>query len=483
MTAFRLRALGLFASSAALLLTVLIVLQMIFAERQNVAVLAVALLGCLVVIIESRRPRSAPWLGHFFIALLIGSSALLLITSGGRLVGAAIVQPTAVMLCWLALPRRGALFWTLVSTGALIGAAVLADGVSAEALPIATPWLQSAWYRMPILLNLLSAPIVGFFMRHLELVMREREAAFKALEAERDQVATEKSRMEGFANSAAEGFWEADGQSRLTWLSEGFGDRFGMATAGLFGRRFDDLRCTMLHEATGEIAMPMRDVASEKFSDLPLKWRDRDGNLRVALMSGHAIRNRQHAITGYRGSAREVTEAWQLRKRLRNEAHSDALTGLANRRGLAVHLEAAAQFSQGLQLLAFDLDRFKRVNDSHGHAAGDALLAKFGALLTESISAGSFAARIGGDEFVVVTGNASVSKALEIAESIGERFTDLTQSDRRFAGVQLSCGRADFLPGGDAIDSAMRRADVALYAAKKARNRPAPDLESAVAEF
>ncbi|HKX40626.1 MAG TPA: GGDEF domain-containing protein [Burkholderiaceae bacterium] len=158
------------------------------------------------------------------------------------------------------------------------------------------------------------------------------------------------------------------------------------------------------------------------------------------------------------------------------QAEQDPLTGLGNRRHLerrAAELFPALSLAQApLALAQIDVDHFKRVNDTHGHAAGDLVLVALGALLRDSLRAADVVVRSGGEEFVLVLPDTQMAAAMEVCERLRARV-EASPVDIG-AGVALpitvSVGLAA-APSYD-LDMLMRRADAALYAAKQAgRNR------------
>jgi diguanylate cyclase (GGDEF)-like protein len=151
------------------------------------------------------------------------------------------------------------------------------------------------------------------------------------------------------------------------------------------------------------------------------------------------------------------------------EARTDALTGLANRRrffsDLAAELTEARRSSGSLALLLVDLDRFKELNDSLGHHAGDALLREMGPRLRRAAGEGARLARLGGDEFAVVV------RPADGAEELADRL--LEELDRPFAvhglpiAIEASIGVARFPEHGSGSERLLRCADIAMYRAKR----------------
>ncbi|MFB9411507.1 putative bifunctional diguanylate cyclase/phosphodiesterase [Dactylosporangium matsuzakiense] len=160
----------------------------------------------------------------------------------------------------------------------------------------------------------------------------------------------------------------------------------------------------------------------------------------------------------------------RIAARLAYEAGHDPLTGALNRREFDRRLAAAGAGT--CALVGLDLDRFKIVNDSCGHAAGDTLLCQVTDLMREQLDAGDVLARVGGDEFVILLPGRTVEQGSAVAERIrkavaGYRFA----YQGRVFSVGVSAGVAAFTDGDDPQD-AMRAADAACYAAKHhGRNR------------
>jgi two-component system cell cycle response regulator len=172
-----------------------------------------------------------------------------------------------------------------------------------------------------------------------------------------------------------------------------------------------------------------------------------------------------------------------LRDRLQESvefAVTDSLTGLHNRRYMETHLKAlidqARNGGRPLSVLLADIDNFKSINDSHGHAAGDNVLREFAARCRRNIRVIDLVCRLGGEEFVVIMPDT----ALERACQIGERLRDCIASEPFQPGpglrVTASVGIAALGDEGDTLEMLFERADKALYVAKRdGRNRVVAD--------
>ena len=173
---------------------------------------------------------------------------------------------------------------------------------------------------------------------------------------------------------------------------------------------------------------------------------------------------------------------------LQHQAHHDGLTNLPNRTLLHQRLEGAVAGArasgQAMALLIMDLDRFKEVNDTLGHHAGDALLRQVAGRLSWSRSRAETVARLGGDEFAVLLPDAHVAtagmRAARLLDALAQPFT----VEERLLGIGASIGIALYPEHGADAETLLRHADVALYVAKRQNGgamvySPEQDLHSA----
>jgi diguanylate cyclase (GGDEF)-like protein len=164
----------------------------------------------------------------------------------------------------------------------------------------------------------------------------------------------------------------------------------------------------------------------------------------------------------------------QEREQLSAEATTDELTGIANRRGfdraLARQLQLARQFGFRLSVAVIDLDRFKLVNDTYGHAAGDEVLREAAGVIRDSIRNTDLVARYGGEEFAVIMPNTPLGGAASLANRVRAALdTHVVEFAGRDIFVTLSAGVATFDPRSPASEAELlAAADAALYEAKQA---------------
>lgn len=169
----------------------------------------------------------------------------------------------------------------------------------------------------------------------------------------------------------------------------------------------------------------------------------------------------------------------ELRHALAREqlmARTDSLTGLHNRRyffDLAAHEWAVARrYGLPLAVMLFDIDRFKRINDSHGHQMGDEILKRVARAASEHLRAADVIARYGGEEFIVLLPGSTAQQSTVVAERIREAVAaDGIETRTARVVATISVGLAQTLPDQDTLDQLVWRADQALYDAKaKGRN-------------
>jgi two-component system cell cycle response regulator len=160
-------------------------------------------------------------------------------------------------------------------------------------------------------------------------------------------------------------------------------------------------------------------------------------------------------------------------------AVTDGLTGLHNRRYLDSHLQTlfdrAVTRRRPLSVMITDLDRFKSINDTHGHDGGDDVLREFASRLRRNVRGIDLACRFGGEEFVVVMPDTDGAIAERVAERIRAEIATMPfpiGRDGKAVEVTISIGVSSILKGQDTVEAMMKRADLALYEAKNGgRNR------------
>jgi diguanylate cyclase (GGDEF)-like protein len=221
-------------------------------------------------------------------------------------------------------------------------------------------------------------------------------------------------------------------------------------------QRYVDLRRAVLSDERGRArgqVLVLRDINDLRLSEMEL----REANAKLMT---------------------QLATIQTLQEGLREQALRDSLTGLYNRRYLEEtigrELARAQRNHESLSLLMIDLDHFKALNDEHGHAAGDQVLRWFGDLVRTKLRPGDIACRYGGEEFVLILPGAPLHGGLARADDLRIAFHHLVPaaSGNQYGDVTLSVGVAAFPDDARTASELRRKADAALYVAKRSgRNR------------
>ena len=214
--------------------------------------------------------------------------------------------------------------------------------------------------------------------------------------------------------------------------------------------------------------------------------RQRRTTERLVRMARRLKRAEQRLLDGIE---ERRTELLRQSHAIADVATTDPLTGVLNRRALDVRLgqmaEACAEAAAPMAVLFCDVDHFKRVNDNHGHAVGDRVLARIGKLMMEGRRRGDLVGRWGGEEFIVVLPDCPPQAADRIAEKIREKLSrQVFEGAEGAFSISMSLGVAvEVLGQGDlrgAVAELVETADARLYVAKGAgRNRVVSGLTEA----
>ncbi len=265
-----------------------------------------------------------------------------------------------------------------------------------------------------------------------------------------------------------------DMDGRYLFVSAGFERILGYRAAEVLGRQAfefihpDDLDATLL-----EAAQVMDGVNQRHFRN---RYLHKDGHpvdmqWAASWQPGHGVRI---------GVGREVTELRRVERELEHLATHDPLTGLRNRRylhqALTQALTHAESTGEGLALLYIDLDGFKAANDRAGHDAGDRVLQEVATRLTRALRQGDIAARVGGDEFLILLpGCRDANAAREVADTLRDRLRDVFLLAGHPFQLDASVGIACYPVDGEDPGTLLAHADRAMYAVK----RPAPGITRA----
>jgi diguanylate cyclase (GGDEF)-like protein len=267
-------------------------------------------------------------------------------------------------------------------------------------------------------------------------------------------------------------FWATDDQNRLIYLSPSAAESFDVSHEELIGRPLASLFTleTDASEEAAERPLPFLLSARTKFANLTVKV-VAGSETRWWTISGKPYQDPAGAFLGYRGGAKDNTADYERQRDTTRAAQYDSLTGLANRNRMSQRLTAtltaykAAKRSCALMML--DLDRFKAVNDTLGHPAGDELLKQVAQRLQRIVGSKGEIGRLGGDEFQIILPDIDDRGSLgELAQRIIQMISQPYSLDGSRAIIGTSVGVAIAPYDGIEPQDLVKSADLALYAAK-----------------
>lgn len=266
-------------------------------------------------------------------------------------------------------------------------------------------------------------------------------------------------------------FWSTDPQGLITYISENVADALGCARADLMGVPFYSLFTLERDEDDeGARTLPLILSGNKSFSELPVRPAKSSAELWWTI-TGRPQFDAANTFLGYRGSGVDATQRLRSQRDASRLAMYDSLTGLYNRhrmgQRLVTILNAYAATQRCCAVMMIDLDRFKQVNDTLGHPAGDELLKQVAQRLQRVCDKGAEIGRLGGDEFQIILPNTEDRGKLgELAKKIiaiiSQPYT--IEGSRCVIGTSVGIAVSPF--DGVTSEELIRSADLALYAAK-----------------
>jgi diguanylate cyclase (GGDEF)-like protein/PAS domain S-box-containing protein len=317
--------------------------------------------------------------------------------------------------------------------------------------------------------------------RSQDIASREMSELNSALQSERDQLESRvrertdalrlsEGRLASLVSLSSDWIWEQDAELRFTYLSEGLMHATGVDPAQLLGRR---------RLVDGVVEVPpdvkadheRRVALRQPFRDLVYCLAAPNGRGVYISVSGEPIFDADGGFQGYRGVGRDVTHQRLAEQQVLRLARYDGLTGLPNRnmfmdeleRTLARSRRSGARFA----LFFIDLDRFKNINDSLGHGAGDQLLKVISERLRQLLRDSDLVARLGGDEFVVlIEGQTDADALAHVARKLLAAIGEPVSIAARSLLVTGSIGIGLYPDDGAEAATLLKNADAAMYLAK-----------------
>ncbi len=283
--------------------------------------------------------------------------------------------------------------------------------------------------------------------------------------------------LDDFERAGIGWIWATDPDGKLIYISSEAAARFDLPMQELIGRPFTSL-FEMDTDNPGERSdrsLNFQLKAHNKVQDLTVRFalgRQRDADRQIWLsVSGFPKFDSSNKFEGYRGSANDISVEYERKLVDSRMAEYDSLTGLANRHYMNRRLEsiigAFKSAKRSCALMMLDLDKFKRVNDTMGHPAGDALLVQVAERLRGIVGNRGEIGRLGGDEFQIILPDLDDRGKLgELANKIIQILSQPYPIDEKRAIIGTSVGIAITPYDGVEREELIRSSDLALYAAK-----------------
>jgi len=279
--------------------------------------------------------------------------------------------------------------------------------------------------------------------------------------------------LKDFSENARDWLWEINATGQVSRGNEEFREalkvNFSSITPG-------EHAGNMVGENNQVLNMRSLDVlrksynTHESFNEIVLSSSGSEGNKWVSL-SGKPLYNQEGEYIGFRGVASDITEKKLTEERIAYLAHNDALTGLVNRSNYTKALQELIDCSKAdkqWSIFYMDLDGFKAVNDTYGHATGDKLLGAVAKVMKDVVAENDTLARLGGDEFAILCRSAGTPHSTSIlAEAILHAMSQPFVIDNIEVEIGVSIGIALRSCDGSDANTLMHNADLALYRAKE----------------
>ena len=290
---------------------------------------------------------------------------------------------------------------------------------------------------------------------------------------ERVQAEQERALLARALNATNDGILITDCNSVIVFVNQAFEALTGYSAAELLGQPTEMLR-SGLHEP--EFYAQLQEALSQGHNfRATFINRHKSGGMYYVEQSIAAMRDESGQVSHYVGASKDISRMVQREMELRERANRDKLTGLLNRHAGEAELKRNQLQAQNLLrpygVILGDIDLFKHVNDRFGHVAGDRVLKMVSAVLSAKVRSYDRAVRWGGEEFLIILADASLSVAMGLAERIRYAVEECT--DPEVGRFTISLGVALWEPG-ESEEDMHKRADAALYQAKhRGRNQVA----------
>ncbi|WP_313440813.1 EAL domain-containing protein [Novosphingobium sp.] len=266
-------------------------------------------------------------------------------------------------------------------------------------------------------------------------------------------------------------FWETDRRGLVAYVSPRIAELLDTAQSELYGRPFLGLFHLRAEDHDSERTLAFHLSTRSSFQDVAVRAATHEEDERWWSISGRPVLDQFHNFLGFRGSGIDLTETRKSQQHVTQLARFDSLTKLANRFQMSEWLEKVINSprteNRACAVFLLDLDRFKQVNDTLGHPAGDALLKQVAERLRVTVANMGRVGRLGGDEFQVILPGYHQHEGLgHLARRVIEALSQPYSIDGTRVTIGASVGIAMCPEDGTTVEALIRNADLALYAAK-----------------
>ena len=278
--------------------------------------------------------------------------------------------------------------------------------------------------------------------------------------------------LRSFEETGQGWFWETDRRGLITYISPKAATVLGKTSEQVVGMPLSEIVNPSQGAADAERTLAFHLSARSAFHDVEVRAAT-TGDERWWALAGRPVYDSYKNFCGFRGHGTDLTEKRRSEQQVSRLAHYDSLTGLANRVQMSQALEQILAAPSGREracaVLMLDLDRFKHVNDTLGHPAGDALLKQVAQRLERAMDGQGRCGRLGGDEFqVIVPGDRDRHTLGNMAQAIINSLSQPYSIEGQSVVIGASVGIALAPEHGSTSDELIRNVDLALYAAKDA---------------
>lgn len=357
---------------------------------------------------------------------------------------------------------------------------VVRDGSTQELL-LKLPHANGNWIDVELVAK--GLPDGDWVVRNVVLHARDISQRKKIM----DELARNEQRFKDFAGSSADWLWETDTNGFFRYVSPGVNNVLGYDPDELIG--LSQLDILFAHEEdTGRDVLVSRLDRQQPYRELEFWTRSKAGERVCLRLSGMPVFDSQQDFTGYRGAASNITASKIERDNVFRLATTDHLTGLLNGARFKEELDRAVVLARRHNttgvVLFIDLDRFKEINDTHGHEAGDKILMGVAHILRDSVRSTDIVARRGGDEFSIIMHNIDVESAAQKVQKMIERVKAFyVEYHGTRLTITMSVGMVQYPQDEKDAEQILVSADLAMYRAKDmGRNRLYVDASDATSE-